>query len=250
MGGDLDRWRGGALAALVAPLANVTDALHVGTHIPVLTVAHMARAVPAAAEGRAMYLPDFARADAGYDALCDIRGAPLDRAVAVEIVATLLDSFGAKADKGLLVGMVDMLESDALARASKMWEPIDASPAALALACRKLIATRTFVPRPAELAEAVREAVKRIDKAFKGCARLVEHVRKADAVLLEFAPKQWRVPYLTPTYRPLLARMLELHETWGDESDAFNEGEPNSFSDALERAKAELLPALPAKSDD
>ena len=69
-------------------------------------------------------------------------------------------------------------------------------------------------------------------------------MRRCDAVLLEFAPDEWRQPYLTATYQPVLPRMLALHDIYGDGTEDFDdEDKPNAMRDAVEREKATL--ALP-----
>jgi hypothetical protein len=63
------------------------------------------------------------------------------------MVGSLLAAFGAKADEHVFAGMIDMLTTgDEIAAASRLWQPLGASPAALALA-HKLIATSKFVRR-------------------------------------------------------------------------------------------------------
>jgi hypothetical protein len=121
----------------------------------------------------------------------------------------------------------------------------------LALACKKLIATATFVPKPVELGKACREAGKKMRESETYCYELIEFVRRCDALALEFAPEQWRAPYLTPEYQPLVHRMLELHSCFGNGDDDFWEdlGELEGFEEkewnrnfrlALERARAEF----------
>jgi hypothetical protein len=97
----------------------------------------------------------------------------------------------------------------------------------------KAIATQVFAPKAAELAAAVREADKTLRRAHDRCEQLVDFVRRADAVLLEFAWERWRAPYLA-RYRALAPRMLALHEVYGDNSA--------SFLDARDRARAEFMP--------
>jgi hypothetical protein len=160
------------------------------------------------------------------------------------MVTALLKGFGVKDDKGAVTAMLDVLEADELGRATKLWAPIEASPAALALASKKLSVTAVFTPRPAELANAVREASTLLRQAANMCDQVVDMVRKADAVLLAFAYDQWREPYSTPEFRPVLSKMLDLHEIYGDGGADFDEGRPNAFGDAIERARADLLPEL------
>ena len=166
------------------------------------------------------------------------------------MVGALLGAFGVKADKDLLGGMVDMLEGDEIAIASGLWKPLHVSPVGLALACRKLIATSPpYPPKPPELYEACREAENSLGLAQQAADKVVDFVRRCDAVLLEFAHDEWERPYQTPEFRPLLPRMLDLHATWGDGSRAWNEAgweddyKNHPFS-ALVRAEEDKL-ALP-----
>lgn len=48
-------------------------------------------------------------------------------------------------------------------------------------------------------------------------------MRRCDALLLQFDYAEWEKPYLTPEHRPILQRMLELHNIHGDGSDAWDE---------------------------
>jgi hypothetical protein len=245
--------RAHGLAIYDRRLAPVTAALHLGLRIPARDfrpVPHDPRVVGWAAEIRDLHLADVARADVSRGVLRAGSRARLERRVALQMIGALLDALGAKNDEAALAAMVDLLEGDAIALASKLWEPINASPTALALAARKLIATQVFSLKPAELADACREAAKAMDKAEDACERLVEQVRQADAVLLAFAYDRWREPYLTPQFRPVLPRMLDLHEIFGDGGADFDEGRPNAFGDAIERAKADLLPELIEGSAD
>jgi hypothetical protein len=230
-------------------LAFLAPALGVGTRIKPLRdltdFPHDARLTDWCAEIRARRLGDFAAAVDSRFALERCWQAPLDRPVAIKMAAGLLEAFGVKDDKGAVTAMVDVLYADELGRATKLWEPIEASPAALALASKKLIVTAVFTPRPAELANAVREAAKLIRQAADMCDGVVDMVRKADGVLLAFDYERWREPYRTPEFGPVLARnMLALHEVYGDGSADFDWGRPNAFSDAIERAKADLSPEL------
>jgi hypothetical protein len=238
--------RGVAASVYDKPLAFLAPALSVGARIKPLRdltdFAHDARLTEWCAEIRARRLGDFAAAVDSRFALDRCWRAPLDRPGAVKMLTALLEGFGVKDDKGAVTAMLDVLEADELGRATKLWAPIEASPAALALASKKLSVTAVFTPRPAELANAVREAAKVIRRAADVCDRLVDMVRKADAVLLEFDYARWREPYRMPQFGPVLPKMLDLHEVYGDGSTDFDWGRPNAFSDAIKSARADLLP--------
>jgi hypothetical protein len=248
--GALEPHKGRALAASVyyKPLAFLAPALSVGTRIvpmrDLTDFAHDARLTEWCAEIRARRLGDFAAAVDSRFALDRCWRAPLDRPGAIKTLTALLEGFGVKDDKGAVAAMLDVLEADELGRATKLWAPIEASPAALALASKKLSVTAVFPPRPAELANAVREAAKLIRRAADVCDRVVDMVRKADAVLLAFDYERWREPYCTPEFRQVLPRMLDLHEIFGDGGADFDEGRPNPFGAAIERARTDLLPMI------
>jgi hypothetical protein len=230
------------------PLAFLAPALGVGTRIVPLRdltdVAHDARLTEWCAEIRGRRLGDFAAAVDNRVALDRCWRAPLGRQVAVKMVTALLEGFGVKDDKAAVSAMMEVFDGDELGRATKLWAPVEASPTAVALAAKKLIVTAVFPPRPAELANAVREAAKLLRRAADVCDRVVDMVRKADAVLLAFDYERWREPYCTPEFAPVLPRMLSLHEVYGDGSIDFYDGQSNAFSDAIECAKADLLPEL------
>jgi hypothetical protein len=246
--GALEPHKGRRAVAAVydPPLASLASGLRVGTRIMPLRdltdFAHDARLADWCAEIRARRLGDFAAAVDSRFALDRGWRAPLDRPGAVKMLTALLEGFGVKDDRGAVAAMLDVLEGDELGRATKLWAPIEASPAALALASKKLSVTAVYTPRPAELANAVREAAKLLRRAAETCNEFVNMVRKADAILLAFAYERWREPYCTAEFRPLVSKMLDLHEIYGDGSDDFDWGRSNAFSDAIERARGDLLP--------
>jgi hypothetical protein len=249
--GALEARQGRAIASVYdKSLAFLAPALGVGTRIKPLRdltdFAHDARLTDWCAEIRARRLGDFAAAVDSRFALDRCWRAPLDRPSAVKMVTALLKGFGVNDDKGAVAAMMDVLEAEAdeLGRATKLWTPVEASPAALALASKKLNVTAVYTPRPAELANAVREAAKLLRRAAETCNEFVNMVRKADAVLLAFDYERWREPYCTAEFRPLVSKLLALHEVYGDGSDDFDWGRPNAFSAAIERARADLSPEL------
>jgi hypothetical protein len=246
--GALEPHKGRAVASAYSkPLAVLAPGLGVGTRIVPLRdltdFAHDARLTEWCAEIRARRLGDFVAAVDSRFALDRCWRARLDRPSAIKTLTVLLEGFGVN-DKAAVAAMLDVLESDELGRATKLWAPIEASPAALALASKKLMLTAVFPPRPAELANAVREAAKLLRQAATVCDQLVDMVRKADAILLAFAYERWREPYRTAEFGPVLPKMLDLHEIYGDGSSSFDAGRSNPFSDAIDRAKADLLPEL------
>jgi hypothetical protein len=214
--------------------------------------AHSAGMASHLRERRDRLLPLFMRAEAASSILLDAYSEKLDRKTASAMVGALLAGFGAKPDPDVLAAMLDALEGgEELAGMTGMiegadqqlWRPTRVSPASLALACKGLVATATFPPRAAELLAACRKTDMRLMWAQEACEKLVDYVRRCDAVLLEFDLAGWARPYAEN--RPVLERMLRLHDIYGDGSDTFDDGEPNAFRDALEREKAKLV-ALPA----
>jgi hypothetical protein len=204
-----------------------------------------------ALESRNKLLLHFAAANATSTTLSDALARRLDRKTTVAMISAMLGALGAKGDKELLGGMTELIEGDDLARASKFWKPLEAVPVTLSMACRKLIATSKFVPKPVELAEACREAMTELRSAERYCDELIGYVRRCDALLLEFAPEQWRVPYLTPEYAPIVYQMLGEHGIYGNgdpdfmdfppEDDEPPEKEHNrAFREALDRARLEF----------
>jgi len=122
--------------------------------------------------------------------------------------------------KDTLWAMINLIESDDIARALGEWKPLYVNPTTLALACQSLIARSTFPPKPAELASACRKARNRVNGAVRFCEQLCEHAQRCDAVLLEFAPDEWRQAYAEPEYRKLvLPRMLDKHAIYGPRID-------------------------------
>jgi hypothetical protein len=177
-------------ALLQRPLARITPALRFSTQLLNRDPSHAtnsvfgrsASTVPWVTEQRARHLGEFARADEAEQVLCRAIGESLKHKVAGALVGSMLTGFGAKAvDKFMIASMVDLLiEGDDIASASELWRPVKASPAILALACRKLIATSTFPPRPAELLAACREASYTLNSAMRAAEDLVDFLRRCD----------------------------------------------------------------------
>ena len=162
-----------------------------------------------------------------------------------------------KKGDGLLKGMLDMIESDEIARATggdwrlsndcdaaSRWRPLELTPAVLSLACRKLIASQVFELKPAELRKACVEARRSMQSAYGAADDFCDRFLESDAILLLHNHEQWERPYLSKYYRPLLKRVLELHEESENYWDGPRECEPPSpFQAAVEREQAKL--ALP-----
>lgn len=174
---------------------------------------------------RDKWLPVFDEVEASSIALKRMDRPPVPRQLAIDMLSALLGAFGAKADRDIMLGMLDMLEGAELADATELWSPLRVSPVVLALACRQLIATATFPPRAAELHNACGEANYTLGRAQGRCESLLGHVRRCDALLLEFDHTEWQRPYLqNPQYRPVQQRLLREHELRGNGSrDWWNE---------------------------
>jgi hypothetical protein len=232
MGTSIERHQpqqGRALAIYDRPLAKITPALRFGTQLQNrerefgFYFGHGKDMVRHIGECRAKLLPLFAQANAARLSLVEAIRKQVDHKLASAMVGQLLAGFAAKPDPAVLAAMVDMLQGDELAIASELWQPLHVSPAALALACRKLIATATFVPKAAELHAACRDAANHLRWAYEAADKLIDFLRRCDVLLLEFDHDEWERPYLTPEYRPILQRMLDLHSIYGDGSDAFGD---------------------------
>jgi hypothetical protein len=193
-------------------------------------------------------LREFLEADVAASMLFLASNEKLQRPTAVAMVTALYHALGMRLGDetaGLLEGSLDMFEVDEIGRASGLWEPLKVTPATLSLACRKLITTAIYPPKPAELRAACKEAGDNLLWAYQAADELRDSVRKADAVLLHFAPhEEWERPYLTPRLRPALARMLELHDAYGDETpEAWDDD--NEFRALVEAEQAKLAIAEP-----
>jgi len=240
------------LAVFDEPLTTITSALLVGNRLKdkyptwEYSLGHSETFVPTARTVRTERLAEFLAADAAAQMLFNARLQKLERPVAVEMISTLFSAIGIKPGEdsaGMLAGSLDMIESDEIARASGLWRPLAVSPAILALACRKLIATAKWV-KPCELRVACDEAGTNLMWAQQAADGLVDYVRRADAILLAFAPDEWRVPYQTPQFRPVLELMLEKHEIYGDGTDEAD-WEDNQFR-ALVACERDKLLAIEA----
>jgi hypothetical protein len=246
---------GRVISVYEAPLTAITPALRFGTQLRNsgdqgwrnTFFEHSKGMISYASKGRNKLLAKFGPAVSACEVLTDVLYANLDRKVATAMVSTLLGAFAAKADMDVLTGMLDMLEGNEIADASGLWRSVQTSPAVLALACRKLIASNTFTPKAAELREACREAYCSLLWASEAAHELADFTRRCDVLLLEFDHKEWERPYLTPQYRPILAKMLELHRLEGDGSDAWlewyvGEGKPPPLVSVIQAEQAKLPP--------
>jgi hypothetical protein len=218
-----------ALALFNRPLAPITSAMLIGNQlreqyagVTEVSLQHRESFVPTAIEVRNERLGKFLEADLAATCLSRARHQELEESVASKMVTALYRHLGMKAgdeSMGMLEGSLAMFASDEIGRASGSWEPLNVSPATLALACLKLMNTQKFPTKPAE--------------------ELVEYVRKADAVLLAFSYTEWERPYLSPQYRPVLTRMLELHNVHGDDS-LESDWDDNPFRELVDRERAKL----------
>jgi hypothetical protein len=189
-----------------------------------LSIWHDSKLVPKAREARARWLAELAPAWAAHSLLREACYRSPTREESSVLVAIMLGAFAVKPDEGVLNGMLDVLESDEVATVTGL-EPLHVSLVGLVMACRKLIRMSKFTPKPAELAEACLETERELWRARVGTERLEQYLQKRDAILLEFDHDEWERPYQTPQYRPILRRMLELHDTYGDGSEKWDEQE-------------------------
>jgi hypothetical protein len=174
-----------------------------------------------------------------YDAMWRFHmalGESLDHKRASAMIDAMLGAMRAKGDqrREAMNGMLDLLDCDAVARATGLWEPFEATPVTLALACQRLIATSKYVPQPPELHDALRAARISLTAKKRDCETLIDLVRQADATILTMASREeWIEPYRR---RGTLELMLRLHQC-ADYDDALRA--------LVAREKAELAKLAP-----
>jgi hypothetical protein len=200
---------------------------------------------------RAQWLPLFGRADAARELLDRELALRVDRQTAAAMVSAMLAGFGSKPDPDVLAATLAMIGADEVARATGLWDPIRATPATLALACMKLIATAPkFAPKAAELRESLNDARNRLRWARDAAEALCCFVQRADAIMLRWADRdEWMRPYRTREYAPLLPRILAMHDAHGDGSPGWDERDPdvpNRFEALVSAEREKLVEALPA----
>ncbi len=253
--------QGRGITVFERPLAGLTPALRVATQIRERDyheishrwLGHDRSMVAQAKEAHSKYLAKFGAAERARRVLSvAIRWDPPQRKTAGAMVGALLGGFGAKADRNVLAAMLDMLSSDQIGIGSGLWQPMYLSSASLALACRKLMVTSKFTPKPAELHDACVEAHRKLHGAHSVLEEFTDYVRRCDAVLLEFDHAEWQRPYRTSEHQPILEEMLRLHAICGDGSNAWDDREYDDndnplhpFEQIVQREQAKLL-ALPA----
>jgi hypothetical protein len=169
--------------------------------------------------------------DAGLRAAID---APLSHPVATDMVDALFRALDKEPSDDAIDGMILMLEGQDIGAASGLWETARITPAVLALACRKLIATHKFkkLLEPADLQEACCKAAASLQAASNKLDAFMREFLNVDAILLEFAHDEWEKSWLLPQYRPMLARVLDLHATHGPARD--------DWIELIEREEAKL----------
>lgn len=210
-----------------------SDAQHDQWHYP-----HNARHVAVAKRVRNQRLPMYGEVQEASNVLMSELRRKLDRRSAATIIASLYRALGAKPGddpEGLIEGSLDaILESDRLGRVTDAWKPIGATPAVVAIAAKKILQTAIFAPKPAELAQACRDARHTLEGARGWCDSWLEDLQKADAILLEFAHDDWERPYLLPEHRPMLEPMLRAHYF----ADVVDEAYAGPFQEIVEREQA------------
>ena len=198
---------------------------------------HSETSVPTARMIRNERLADFLQADAAAVTLFHARAQTLERAIAIDMLTGLYRALGVKAGdetEAMVEGALSVLLSNDIALASELWRPLKLSPAILSLACRKLIATAIYQPKPAEVHAACEDAGNNLLWAYQAADELrrVRAPRRRGAAGVRARRMAATVP--DAAYRPALARMLELH--WGEDHD-----DDNQFMALVNRERRRLL---------
>jgi len=191
-------------------------------YVPRWRVAHRKEHVTLAKEERDRLIKKFGGACDAHRMLNLASRESPDHDQAAAMVADLLGAYGQKIERRMLAGMLAVLGGDRIA-VSGLWKPTNISVASLGLACLTLLTNNKFLPKPAELHAACIEAHRLLKQAEQAAKDLVDHVRRCDAVLLDFDHDEWERPYLTPEFAPILRRMLDLHIMQGDGSEAYEQ---------------------------
>jgi hypothetical protein len=259
---NIELYQHGLIAVYDKPLRKIMPALKLGTRgwqNSYSTCHHDPRYLNTAREGRDEFLPFFAQAEADVDILRKALRQRPDRKIKIAMVATLLGALGAKDDKAMIFGMADALEDCEIKNRLDRNRPFELSQPGLALACRELIKTSVYTPRPVELLAACENSENHLRFAIYGLNQLTEFIRKCDAIVLEFAYSEWEKSYLTPELRPIVARMLFLHDIYGDGTNEWDEGDyyddddenpVRPFSQILEMAKQKFKAELKAYAEE
>jgi hypothetical protein len=110
----------------------------------------------------------------------------------------------------------------------------------MAIGCKKLIATSTYLPKPVEVCKAIRSARGVVAWARDAAFDALEEIVACDAIMLQYASVfKWRAPWESPEMRPHFPKMYEWHQC----SDHWCEDD-SSFRPALVHAK-KLLDEVP-----
>jgi hypothetical protein len=163
------------------------------------------------------------------------RDAEARRQIAGAIIAIMFRSFGMRASddpEGLIDGaLATLLDGDEVAEAMGQ-EPINATPAVLAIAAQQLIRSAKYPPRPSEVAAACREARSMMRNRKAILDTWIDSLRKTDWKVLESDAERWRAAYPSATVRRL---MLDEHFEHLECSDLLSADERERAVAFLER---------------
>jgi hypothetical protein len=208
--------------------------------------------VPTQVERRAALLPHFAAADEAACTLYRALTTRIEHSVAVTMLGHAYAALGIKPKRAMLEAVADLIFADDVAHATGWpmartpdgervtpWEPLNATPLTVALGCRMIVGSARFEPKPSEIRQAIIDARTEVRSAASVAEGYRDAVLQLDRILLMNAREQWERPYLSKQYRPLLARVLELHQP-----SIFDDDEPSDFRKLIwaEQAKLALPP--------
>ncbi len=189
---------------------------------------------------RAVLLPNLQSIDAAWRDLADMTTSdrPDEAVTEPQALRMLAGLYGALAKRqtdardgaALLQVTAEMFsETDtALARVINV-EPLPRHPVVLALAVKKLIATKVFAPAPSELRKALLEVRNRIVRLRCDVSPVLEMARAAERLVFQQDREGWRLPYVSGDVPSIVAVELvdygDGQESWWSAVEALRHDE-------------------------
>ena len=158
-------------------------------------------------------LPRAASADDAANFLYDLRHpyVPITRAQARAMLHVLFVSMASgkrRQDEAAMAKLAECVDifspaNNVLGRVLDLWEPVAMHPVTLALAIKRLRASKTFEPSEAELREALAKVEKESRRLERNIREWVRRLQATDEVMFKADPEDWRAAHVAADYEAI-----------------------------------------------